>query len=317
MTAPGSSLVERPNEPTALAETASTAVAAQAKAAVEARYVMALRNPRNWDQVRVGFLAACRRPGFAAVARYAKPTGGKKLIGPSIRFAEEAARQMGNLLNETLIVFDDERRRIVRILVTDLESNLSYPLDIILDKTVERKDKKGRTVLGERLNSYGETVFLVEATEDELMTKQAAQVSKALRTGILRVLPGDIQEEAMEVIRLTVENEDAKDPTSARKRVCDAFFDLGVMPDQLAEFLGHPLEQINPAELQLLRNIHTAIKDGEGSWSDIMAEKGKKAESPKTGNAGVKETLAKKSKATEKPAEEEKWETLKTDGGAE
>ncbi len=36
----------------AVQETASTAVAAQAKAMVEARYVMAMRRPRQWDQVR-------------------------------------------------------------------------------------------------------------------------------------------------------------------------------------------------------------------------------------------------------------------------
>lgn len=307
----GSSLVELPKEPAGITETASTAVAAQAKAAVEARYVMALRNPRNWDTVRVNFLAACRRPGFAAVARYAKPTGGKKLVGASIRFAEEAARHMGNLLNETIVTFDDDRRRIVKVLVTDLEANLSYPIDIVIEKTVERKDSRGRTLLGERKNSYGETVYLVEATEDELLTKQGAQVSKALRTGILRVLPGDIQEEALEIVRQTVEQEDAKDPAGARKRLCDSFFDLGVMPAQLVEFLGHPLDQMNPAELQLLRNIYTAIKEGEGTWSDVMAEKGKKAEEPKKGAAGLKETLGKKGAKAEPAAGDAGWAGVK------
>jgi len=43
------------------AETASTAVAVQARAAVEARYKMALMRPRSWDDVRVRLLAACHR----------------------------------------------------------------------------------------------------------------------------------------------------------------------------------------------------------------------------------------------------------------
>lgn len=297
----GTSLVSATPEPVAVTETASTAVAAQAKAAVEARYVMALRNPRSWDQVRVKLLETCRRPSFAAVAKYAKPTGGKKLVGPSIRFAEEAARQMGNILAETIITFDDDDRRIVKVMVTDLESNLSYPQDIILEKTVERKDKSGRTVLSERKNSYNETVYVVVATEDEMATKQGAQVSKAMRNGLLRVLPGDILDEAMAEVGETVKKADAEDPAGARKKLCDAFFDLGVMPGQIVEFLGHPLDQMNPSELQLLRNIYTAIREGEGSWSDVMAEKGKKAEAPKQGNAGVAAKLAQKKKGEEPP----------------
>lgn len=35
----------------ALVETASTAIAAKAKAMVEARYVMAMRQPRNWREM--------------------------------------------------------------------------------------------------------------------------------------------------------------------------------------------------------------------------------------------------------------------------
>lgn len=40
-------------------ESAATAVASQAKAMVESRYVMAMRNPRNWDQVRTDLIMFC------------------------------------------------------------------------------------------------------------------------------------------------------------------------------------------------------------------------------------------------------------------
>jgi len=58
-------------------ETASAYVAAQAKAVVEARYVMALRRPRQWDQVRQDLLKECKRPSFAnnKSAYYRKPIG--------------------------------------------------------------------------------------------------------------------------------------------------------------------------------------------------------------------------------------------------
>ena len=51
------------------------------------------------------------------------------------------------------------------------------------------------------MNSYGDTVYLVEATEDDLLTKQAAHVSKVIRTAALRLLPSDILEEAMEQLK--------------------------------------------------------------------------------------------------------------------
>ncbi len=86
-------------------ETAATSVAAAAKASIEAAYIMAMRRPRDIDQVRVRLLKACLRPGFAEAARYRRPVGreqnpdtgewGQKIAeGLSIRFAEEAFRNL-------------------------------------------------------------------------------------------------------------------------------------------------------------------------------------------------------------------------------
>lgn len=260
----------------AVIETASVAVAAQARASVEARYLVAMKNPRSWDTVRVQLLNSCRRPGFAAGARYSKPVGGKSVVGPSIRFAEEALRAMGNCFVETMVVFDDDENRIIRVTTTDLESNLSYPQDLMVAKTVERsKVRDGQEVVGRRQNTKGQTVYIVRATEDDLLVKQAAMVSKAIRTGALRLLPSDILEEAMELVPMTLLNEDAKDPASARKRVCDAFFTLGVEPTDLEEYLGHKLEGSTPAETSLLRTIYQALKDGETTWPEVLETKGK------------------------------------------
>ncbi len=272
--APGTALAPTSAKP--LAETASTAVAAQARASVEARYLVAMKNPRSWDTVRVKVLAACKRPGFAEAARYSKPVGAKSVVGPSIRFAEEALRAMGNCYVETMVVFDDAERRIVRVNVTDLESNLSYPQDLLIAKTVERsRVRDGQTILGRRQNTKGETVYILEATEDDLLVKQAALTSKAIRTGALRLLPSDIQEEAMEKVAETLMKEDAHDPAAARKRMCDLFYTLGVEPNDLVEYLGHELPQTTPAELNLLRTIYQALKDGEATWADVLETKGK------------------------------------------
>jgi len=256
------------------AETASTAVAAQARAAVESRYIMALRAPRNLATARLELLKAAKRPSFAASAIWSKPTGGKTLTGPSIRFAEEALRCFRNVLIETPVLFDSEEKRVVRVILTDLEANLTYGRDITLAKLVERRSAKGRKVVSERPNSDGEVVYLVEATEDELLVKQGALISKAIRTEGLRLLPADIIEEALAQVRDTQKQEDKSDPEAAKKRVFDAFYDLGVGPGDLEKFLGHSLAQLQSAELQKLRLAYTALKEGEASWTELLESQG-------------------------------------------
>jgi hypothetical protein len=304
-TEPGSALATVPERTPLVVETASVAVAAQAKASVEARYLVAMKNPRSWDTVRLRILQACKRLGFAEGARYSKPVGGKSIVGPSIRFAEESLRAMGNAYVETMVVFDDEERRIVRVTVTDLESNLSYPHDITVEKTVERqKVREGQEVIGRRQNTKGVTVYLIRATEDDLLVKQAAMVSKAIRTGALRLLPSDILEEAMELVPETLLKEDAKDPASARKRVCDAFFSIGVEPTDLEEYLGHKLEGSTPAEISLLRTIYQALRDGETTWPEVLETKGKNGGFKKAdrGTDALREKISATPAATEPPS---------------
>lgn len=262
------------HEMTVRTETATTAMAAQAKAAIEARYIMAMQRPRDLDTVRIKLLKECKRPGFAAVARYRKPIGGGAVEGPSIRFAETALRLMGNAHSETMVIYEDDKRRIVRVSVTDLETNLPYSSDLVIEKTVERSTiKDGQVPISSRKNSYGKTVYLLPASEDEIANKVNAAVSKALRGHALRILPGDILEECMAQCQRTLHDETARDPDAERKKITDAFASLRVMPAQLAEYLGHPVDQCGPAEIVELRALFQAIRDGETSWQAAVEDK--------------------------------------------
>jgi len=255
------------------AETSSTAVAEQARAKVQARYLVAMQRPRNMDDVRVRLLRECKRPGFARTARYRKPVG-RGVEGPSIRFAEAAVRLMGNIVIESPVTYDDPSKQILCVSVTDLETNATYSLDVTIEKTVERSQvKDGQRTLGMRSNSQGRTTYLVEATEDDLLNKRAALLSKAIRTLSLRLLPGDILEECMETCLATQSQQDAADPDAARKAIADAFAGIGVLPAQLSEYLGHPVAQVTVSELVELRGLFMAIRDGEASWADAMAMK--------------------------------------------
>ena len=256
------------------ADPSAIAAAESAKARIQSAYIMALQKPRNYDNARLKILAACKRPDFAEKVEYQKPVGGNNYVsGPSIRFAELALREWGNITYSNQVVFDDDNVRRISITVTDLETNTTFSKEVQLTKTVERRSSKGREVVGERLNSYGETVFIVKATEDEIQTKEAALISKALRNEGLRLIPSEIVEEAIATAHRTMQSTDRKDPDAARKRLTEAFFEYGVKPTDLEQFLGHPLTQSQPDELQQLRSIYRAIRDGEAKWASFVEKK--------------------------------------------
>ena len=256
-------------------ETASSAVAAQAKAMVEARYVMAMQRPRIWEQVRQTLLEECKRPSFAnnKSAFYIKPIG-NGVQGLGIRFVEVALRCMTNVLIETTMIFEDESKEIHRVSVTDLESNITYPLDIRVSKTVERsKAMDDGSYISVRKNSYQKDVFTVPANDDDLLNKRGAQISKAIRTLGLRIIPGDLRDEAEETIIRVRRDQAAKDPGAERKKIADAFAGIGVKAADLIKYLGHGLDTCSPTELVELRGIWGAISDGEATWKTVMENK--------------------------------------------
>ena len=253
------------------------AMAKQAEAQIQARYVMAMQHPRDIMQARERLLKDCARPAFAEKAIYHKPIG-DGIEGPSIRLAEAAARAMTNILTDVSAVYDDAQKRIVRVQASDLEANITYTKDVTVNKTVERsKAIEGRKILAQRINSKGRQVFVLEATDDEILDRENALASKAMRTCLLRLVPGDILEEALQKCYATQENKDAEDPDAARKAMADAFGNLGVTVEQIVAYLGHGLDATTTKETRELRGIYNAIKDGEATWAEAIAAKGGEA----------------------------------------
>lgn len=271
----GSSAVSRREDGSggAVVKTGGTAAEAQAskqQALVQARIIQAIQRPRDMEDVRVRLLAECKRPGFAAVARYKVPNRGE---GPSIRFAEAAIRSMGNLSIDITTTYDDDEKRILHVAATDLETNATYEKDVTIAKTVERSNADGRMVLDTRRNSNGRATYVVRCTDEELTGKENATVSKALRVLALRHLPGDILEECMDAVQVTARKRDAEDPQAALRKVVDGFAYLKVKPSALAKYLGHPVDQCTPAEISDLRDLWNALKDGQQSWAQALADK--------------------------------------------
>ena len=275
-------------------ENSAIAMAALQKATVEARYKMALARPRDLDMVRQAMLKDAQRPSFANVAIYHKPVGSKGIEGPSIRFVEAAIRNMTNILTETTTISEDDERRVIRVAVSDLETNTYFSQDVTVTKTVERsKLPQGEKPIRIRTNSKGQPVFILHGTDDDIMNKQNALISKNVRTLGLRLIPGDLVDEALWYVRQTMQKQDAQNPDAAKNRIVDAFAQLGVAVEQLKEYVGHELSALSPVELQALRAIYSAIKDGETSWKAVMdSEAEKKAEKEAETKKGARKAPA-------------------------
>lgn len=291
------------------AETAAVAMATQQKAIVEARYKMALARPRDLDLVRQKMLKDASRPSFANVAIYHKPVG-NGIEGPSIRFVESAIRNMTNILTETSTVSEDDERRVIRVAVSDLETNTYFSQDVTVTKTVERRKlPQGEKPIRVRANSNGQPIYILHATDDEILNKQNALISKAVRTLGLRLIPGDLVDEALWEIKKTMAQQDRQDPDAAKHRIIDAFAQLGVSVEALKEFVGHELSALTPNEIQLLRTTYTSIKDGETSWKAIMDDKAEKEANSKEKTKQNAPTSAKKTEQKKAEPVTEKAQT--------
>lgn len=261
-------------------ETSAAATAEQAKALVQARYTMAQYNPRDWDAVRQDLIKECSRPSFAnnKSAYYKKPVG-DGVEGLGIRFVEVAFRCMRNVMIDTIVVFDDEQKRILRVVATDLESNVPYSKDVTIVKQVERsRPMSDGTYISVRKNSSGKDVYTLPARDDEILDKEGVLISKAIRTLGLRLIPGDLQDEAVSTIKSIRKDAAAKDPDGERKRLVDTFQAIGISVEQLVEYLGHPLPETTPDEIVELRGLYGALKDGETTWRAVMESIRAKAE---------------------------------------
>jgi len=294
-------------------ETSTSLESASARAEVEARYTMAMLHRRDDDQVRVLLLKECARPGFARAAFYAVPrkglekpgaiTGSKGVIeGLSVRFAEAAVRISGNILTRSRTTYDDASKRKVTVGACDLETNAIYEDDVVVDKTIERREpREGQTVIGSRQNSAGNLVYIVQATEEEIRQKQNALVSRVRRNLQLALVNADTLDECKRQIAKTVKDSAAADPDAERKAIADAFASLNVQPADLSAYLGHELAQTTPAELVTLRGLFAALREGELTWGDVVKEKAEEvareaeaAKEQKTPGGKVAETIRKR-----------------------
>lgn len=283
---------------TATGETSSTSLAARETAQVQARIIQAMKRPRVFEEVRERFIGDCDRPRFALVARYERPQGwvldennrpvkdanGEKIRnyirGWSIRAIESAIQAMGNIDCTATTLFEDDRKEIVKCKVWDLERNMAWESEVVIEKTVERKFlSSGQRPLATRTNSYGDPVYILPATDDETRLKKNRMVSMTLRTLGLRVVPGDLLDEALERVeraRLKAKEAEkgtiAADPKAAMRALLDRLAAIGIRAADVVEFFGgRSIESVTPDQILELRIIGADVTQGNYTWRDALA----------------------------------------------
>ena len=252
------------------AELSDASEASRVAAEVQAKFIMAERKPRNYMDIRARLLQACERRAFAMAGIYSKPIGNTKIRGLSIRFAEEAAKNYGNMGVRMETLRDDDMSVKVRISVTDFETNYTTEQECNIEKTIERRNvRAGQEVIGERENTKGEKVYIIKATADDIANKTMNQAAKARRNCILQHIPADLLEEAKDTMDKAQRSDISSDLPGQIKKICDSFMRIGVRPAALTKYLGHDINATSPVEVQHLREVYTAISSGEATWADF------------------------------------------------
>lgn len=251
------------NQSLALRESGTVAAVAREEAELKGAIFLARQFPRNEFDAANKIVNSCKRSTFAKEARYSFPRGGKTIEGPSVDLARESARCWGNIRYGFRVVSSDEESIHLKGYAHDLETNNYAELEDKFKRKIQRKNK---------------TTGLTEWVEpDERDTRELCNRRGAIleRNCILKVIPPDVVEDAMRVVRDTLQSAASKDLKLSKheilKTVCASFDVLGVSAAMIEQRLGHPLDLITSEELVELRAIGKSIRDGNSKREEYFS----------------------------------------------
>lgn len=221
-------------------------------AEVQAAMMIAKRFPRDQIAARDKILQACTRPSLAEVGLYEYARGGSKISGPSIRLAEAMAQSWGNLASGVTILSSDTGKSECIAYARDLETN--YYEERRFSVKHWRDTRQGGYQITEERDIY------------ELAANMGARRKRAC---ILAVIPGDVVEDAVNQIEITLATTFEVTPDLI-KSILAAFEKLGVSKEQIEKRIQRHIDAITPAQVGQLKKIQTSIKEGVGKSADYF-----------------------------------------------
>lgn len=267
------------SEPIVAAPTGASAAALVQRevAEVQAAMVIAQKFPRDPKNAVDRILTACTRPALAEAAVYQYARGGQNVEGPSIRLAEELARQWGNMLCG----------------VTELErkNGVSEALAYAWDLETNFRDEKRFQVRHWRDTRKGGYAITDERDIYELIANMGARRKRAC---ILAVIPGDVQEAAVKQCEVTLKTKEEVTPERIKAMV-EAFAQFRVTREMLEKRIQRRLDAATPALMVQLRKIYNSLKDGMSQpeeWFEIAPQEASaEAEQPTSKTESVKQRM--------------------------
>ena len=267
-------------------------------AEMQAQIYLAKQFPRDQRQATDRILTACQRPGLASVAVYAYSRGGSNISGPSIRLAEEIARNWCNIecgWNE-MERLDDMSK--VRAFAWDKETNVLKTLFFFVPHY--RSTKKGRNRITDERDLY------------ELLANSAA---RRMRNCVLALIPGDVVDAAVEQCQKTMISKCDVTPEGLL-RLVESFESFGVTKRAIEARLGRRIDAIAPAQYLRLREIYASLRDGMSEPSDWF-EPTPEADAAPSATEKVKAALAtKKTLSASKSAKSKSAKTPSNDAAS-
>jgi hypothetical protein len=221
---------------------------------VQAALIIAKKFPRDETAAFKRIMTSCKRLTLANQAIYNLPISGRNQTGPSIRLAEVLAQAWGNMkfgVNELSRVEGVSSSCVA--FCWDQETNTNSEIAFEVDHFIMARGAKK---------------YIVDPAEiDRLIASRGA---RKLRQCILKVIPPDIVEEAMNQCKNTIKNGDGS-PLSDRVRKLVVWFgSYQVTQEMIEKRLGHSVDTIDGEEYLDLTAIATAMKDGQGKRSTFF-----------------------------------------------
>lgn len=252
---------------------------------VQGQIVMAKKFPRNEVQSFNRIIQACQRRSLAEKAEYEYPRGGQKVTGPSIRLAEVAAQNWGNIDFGIIELEQRNGESQVMAYAWDLETNTRQTK--IFSVPHIRSTKKGNVPLSDPRDIY------------ELVANQGA---RRMRACILGIIPGDVIEAAVEQCHKTLEGAEKK-PLKDVIREVSLYFqrDFNVPVEALEKYIGCRSEAFSMNDCIRLRKVYNSLKDGMTKREEVFELPGSEKEEAKDPFEG--KGKKKEEKPKERPAD--------------
>lgn len=235
----------------------ATAASSREVAEIQSAMTIAKNFPRDQNASIARIMSACGRIGLAEKAVYQYARGGTSITGPSIRLAEELARDWGNIYCGVRELEQVGGVSTVETFAWDLETGTKHI------STFQVAHKRGT-----RQGSYDLT------DPRDIYELVANNGARRLRACILKMIPGDIVDQAVAACEATL-RADVQITPELVAGVVESFAKYGVTEEQLEARIQRKLGAITPGLVVQLRNIIVSLADGmskPGDWFETIEQ---------------------------------------------